>query len=291
MTDEHEPPIDSEDPENGYDIRFAPPADESDAPEADDLPSEREPEVEAAPEPASLTDEELTAAPEVDLDAALAAISALDDILAEQEAAEQAEIERQRTEEQARADQQVRLQHPEQFFPMPSMATMQRGRIDSVVPALVLIGIGAWLTFALTAGSTAPSATLLIIALCGGFALTLLARWLASGRWAMGALFFALLMLLTGGIFAYLLTQGTLITWWPLLLAGPGLAFLLTGVIVGESRLLLPGVVIAVSSLAAMLVTNGALPAAALTTLAGLWPVALILIAILGLLPLVARRS
>ncbi|MBZ0303437.1 MAG: hypothetical protein K8J31_27085, partial [Anaerolineae bacterium] len=81
------------------------------------------------------------------------------------------------------------------------------------------------------------------------------------------------------------------ITWWPLLVAGPGLAFLLTGVIVGESRLLLPGVVIAVSSLAAMLVTNGALPAAALTTLAGLWPVALILIAILGLLPLVARRS
>jgi hypothetical protein len=207
--------------------------------------------------------EELPPAPDVDLDAALAAISALDDILAEQEAAEQAELARQQSEEEARAQRQARLQNPELFFPMPSLSTIQRGRLDSVVPALVM---------------------------GGGLGLTLLVHWLNSGRWALGALFFALCILLMGGIFAFIWLQGTLPTDWPLLLMGPGLAFFITGVIAREGKLLLPGLLLAIGSLAALLVTNRLLPDTTISLLAGLWPLALVIVAVLLLLPRFARR-
>jgi hypothetical protein len=152
-----------------------------------------------------------------------------------------------------------------------------------------MIGIGAWLTFSLTTGADGPSPLLLVLALCGGLGVTLLARWLVSGRWALGTLFFALVVLLTGGIFALLLMQGTLAAYWPLLLIGPGLAFFITGVMAGEGKLLLPGLLLAIGGLAGLVVTNQWLPAAALTTLAGLWPVALVIILVLLLLPRVAR--
>ncbi|HLV37303.1 MAG TPA: hypothetical protein VKY59_19445, partial [Spirillospora sp.] len=179
---------------------------------------------------------------------------------------------------------------PELFFPMPSLSTIQRGRLDSVVPALVLIGIGAWLTFALTTGTGAPSIGLLALVMGGGLGLTLLVHWLNSGRWALGALFFALCILLMGGIFAFIWLQGTLPTDWPLLLMGPGLAFFITGVIAREGKLLLPGLLLAIGSLAALLVTNRLLPDTTISLLAGLWPLALVIVAVLLLLPRFARR-
>jgi hypothetical protein len=236
-------------------MRFAPPGtDEAPAPEESDDRVD-EPIIEEALE-AETVSEELTPAPDVDLDAALAAISALDDMLAEQEAAEQAELARQQSEEDARAKRQARLQNPELFFPMPSLSTIQRGRLDSVVPALALIGIGAWLTFALTTGAGAPSPALLALVICGGLGLTLLIHWITSGRWALGALFFALCVLLVGGIFAFVWFQGTLPTDWPLLFMGPGLAFIITGVIAREGKLLLPGLLVVIGSLAALVITN-----------------------------------
>lgn len=285
MTDEPTPRPDSDEIDDN--LRFAPSAEEVVEQTGDDVEA-----AESEPAAASdrVPDEEVAAAPDVDLDAALAAISALDDVLAEQEAAEQAEIERQRAEEQARQERQARLQHPEQFFPMPSMTVMQRGRVDSVVPALALIGIGAWLTFALTSGAALTPA-ILIPAFCAALAVVLLARWLASGRWSLGVFFFALVLLLDGGILLYLLAQDNLIAGWPLLVAGPGLAFLITGLIAGESRLMFPGLVIAASSLVGLLATTNALPDTALSTLAALWPAAVGAVIVLLILPLVIRRS
>lgn len=274
-------------------MRFAPPdADAAPAPEEvrdriDAPPADVEDEAEAIEQETNR--EDLTPAPEVDLDAALAAISALDDILAEQEAVEQAEQARIQADEEARTTRQARLQNPELFFPMPALSTMQRGRLDSVVPALALIGIGAWLTFALTTG-TAPSVGLLALVVGGGLGLTLLVRWLNSGRWALGALLFALTSLLLGGLFAFLFAQGTLPVDWPWLLLGPALAFFVTGVIAKEGKLLLPGLLLAISSLAGLAVTNHLLPDSTLAALAGLWPLALVIIAILLLLPRFARR-
>ncbi|MAS36802.1 MAG: hypothetical protein CL610_22545 [Anaerolineaceae bacterium] len=321
MTDKHDQPSEPDNPNIEQDLRFAPPAQDAveHEPDADEAALEAEdmdtpededtadevPALEIAAEAedaefeaidvgevaALETGENLTPAPEVDLDAALAAISALDDVLAEEEAAEQAELARQQAEEQARADRQERLRNPELFFPMPSMSMMQRGRIDSVVPALVLVGSGAWLTFALTTGAGMPPPILLALVVCGGVGLTLLARWLASGRWALGALFFALNFVLAGGILALLLAQGTLPRDWPLLIIGPGVAFFITGIVAGESRVLLPGLLLAASSLVALLMTNDLLPRSTTSVLAGLWPAAILIILILLILPRFARRQ
>jgi hypothetical protein len=279
MTDKPESITPSED-----EMRFAPPGVTEESAPDDDETVEEQFESRASSAPV----EELT--PDVDLDAALAAISALDDMLAEQEAAEQAELARQQAEEDARAKRQARVQNPELFFPMPSLSTMQRGRLDSVVPALALIGIGAWLTFTLTTGAGAPSPALLALVLCGGLGAALMVHWLVSGRWALGALFFALLILLAGGIITFVLIQGTLPADWPLLFIGPALAFFITGIIAREGKLLLPGILLAVASLAALVVTNRLLSQATITLLTGLWPLALVIIAVLLLLPRLGRR-
>lgn len=274
MTGEQPRPTDSEQD----DLRFAPSVTDSEA-QADNLDK---PEAE---------DNSEIVTPEVDLDAALAAISALDDILAEQEAAEQAEIVRQQAETQARAEREARLQNPELFFPMPSMTTMQRGRLDSVIPALVCIGVGAWLTFMLTSGGGVLSPTILILTVCGGLGITLIARWLASGRWAVGTLFFGLLVLLTGGILVYLLSEARIITHWPLLLAAPGLAFFVTGVLNSENKWMLPGILLIAGGLASLSVTSGMLPDSLLTVLAGLWPIAVFIVLLMILMSLIFSRQ
>jgi hypothetical protein len=295
MTDKPESPTPEITPPED-EMRFAPPVmDDVPAPEevrdfVDESPEAYALEAEVVAFEIETVNEELNSAPEVDLDAALAAISALDDMLAEQEASELAELARQQAEEDARAKRQARLQSPELFFPMPSLSMMQRGRLDSVVPALALIGIGAWLTFALTTGTSAPSLGLLALVIGAGLGLTLLVHWLNSGRWALGTLFFGLCSLLVGGIFAFVFAQGTLPTDWPLLLMGPGLAFLITGVIAREGKLLPPGLLLVISSLAALAVTNRLLPEGVLSTLAGLWPLALVIVAVVLLLPRFARR-
>lgn len=288
MTDKPESTSEVTPPED--EARFAPPVEDTAAPEeVREGPAGEQDEQPASIE-LSVPADELSSAPEVDLDAALAAISALDDMLAEQEAAEQAELARQQADEDTRANRQARLQNPELFFPMPSLSTLPRGRLDSVVPALALIGIGAWLTFTLTTGGGVPSPALLVLVIGAGLGLSLLVHWLASGRWALGALFFALCILLVGGIFSFVLFQGTLPRDWPLLLMGPGLAFFITGVIAREGKLLLPGLLLAISSLVALVVTNQMLPEGTLATLAGLWPLALVIVAALLLLPRFARR-
>lgn len=74
---------------------------------------------------------------DLDVDAALQAVSSLSDMIAEKEAVEQAvataEAERSAREEEFRSNP----------FPRPPMSSLQRGQIASIVPALALIAIGA----------------------------------------------------------------------------------------------------------------------------------------------------
>ena len=78
---------------------------------------------------------------------------------------------------------------------MPPLTTLKRGQLGSVVPALLLIGLGAWLTLTTTSG-TPPDPLLVAAVVVGGIVVSLLAQWLGTGRWSRGALFFALLLLL-----------------------------------------------------------------------------------------------
>jgi hypothetical protein len=227
---------------------------------------------------------------DVDLDAALAAVSSLDDMLAEQEAAEMAELAQQQAEIEAREQAEARLRNPEYFFAMPPMQSMQRGRMDSVIPALILILLGAWLTFSLTTSQTSVDPALVLGAAGAGVGIALIARWMATGRWAMGVLFFALLILLSGGIFLFLLTSNNLIVAWPLIFVGTGLAFLITGLIAGQTRLALPGLVIIFGSMIALVVTQQMLPDSLLSQVASAWPIVAVIIVLIFALPVIFRR-
>lgn len=226
--------------------------------------------------------ETLDFSPDLDIDAALAAVSTLDDVLAAQEAAEQERLAREASDLAAREQREARRQHPELFFPMPPPSTLQRGRIDSVVPALALIAIGAWLTFVLTTTQSPPDPLLVVLAVVGAVGVSFLARWVSSGRWTRGNLFFALLLIFTTGVTAALIVTGNLITGWPLIFAGVGLAFFITN--------RFTGLLLIVAGVLGWAVTANLIPASIVTASAGLWPVAVGLILVFLLMPILFRR-
>jgi hypothetical protein len=303
MNDNNDQSLDSEFPPDeefpdAAELRYAPTgeADEDDPVEAvaifgtdkgDDLP-------ENVPVSQETPDVAIPPVDDMDIEGALAAVASLSDMLAEQEAAEQARIAHAEAEAKEMADRQARLEHPELFFPMPSPMTLYRGQIASVVPALLLIATGVWLTFAFTTSPTQPDPGLTAAIAAGGIAITLLVRWLSSGRWARGTLFFALLLLLTGTTTAYLLQPASVgfMQGWPLFLIAIGGALLLTGFIAQpvDRRLLLPAILLFVAGLAAMSVTLNLLDDSILTVLGSLWPIVLVLVAAILLLPMVFRQ-
>jgi hypothetical protein len=231
---------------------------------------------------------ELSIDSNLDIDAALAAVATLDDMLAEQEAAEQSRI----AQAEELAQRQARLQNPELFFPMPPVTSLQRGRMDSVIPALVLLLTGAWLTFTLTTSQTAPDPVLVLLVLAAGTGITLLAHWLSSGRWASGAIFFALLIALAAGIAVFLVAGPGFVAGWPLLLAAPGGAIILTAFLAQppDRRLILPGLLFIFSGIVGLVILSGLLPFNVMPLAASLWPVVAVLLVIILILPLILRR-
>jgi hypothetical protein len=194
---------------------------------------------------------------------------------------------------QREAEREFVLPAFEPALPMPPMSRLRRGRLGSLVPALVLIALGAWLTLTTTAG-TPPDPALVAGAAVGGLVLTLLAQWIATGRWGRGYLFFALLIVLLAGILVFSTQPGglSLVRGWPLLVIAVGLAVILSGLLSRPvyRRLLQPGLLLVIAGLLGMIVTNNVLPQRLLTT-AALWaPVVAVVVAVLWLLPLVFRR-
>lgn len=80
----------------------------------------------------------------------------------------------------------------------PSLTTLERGTTASVVPALLLIGVGVFLTLLVASGSPLPSPSVLTGLALAGIGLSLLAWWISTGRWARGSLFIGMLSLLAG---------------------------------------------------------------------------------------------
>jgi hypothetical protein len=181
----------------------------------------------------------------------------------------------------------------EPSLPMPPMTTLRRGQLGSLAPALLLIGIGAWLTLTTTAG-TPPDGLLVAAVVIGAFVVTLLAQWIGSGRWGRGYLFFAVLILLVAGLFAYSLQPGgiSLVRGWPLLMLALGIAVVLSGILARpvNRRMITPGLLLVIAGLLGTIVVNDVLPARLLTT-AILWaPAVFIVLVLIWLLPLLFRR-
>lgn len=117
-------------------------------------------------------------------------------------------------------------------YPRPPMLTLERGQLPSVIPALALMSIGAGLTFLLITGAEAVNTDLVNALAIGGVCLMLLLVWLASGRWARGALFLALSVATTAGILIALpQTQFSISQGLPLVLCGLGASVILSGLL------------------------------------------------------------
>ncbi len=130
-----------------------------------------EPEEDFEPEPAPPAQE--TFAPvEPDVDAALSALSSLNVLAAD-------------APREAFAPQEVILSEE---LPQPPLATLERGTTPSVVPALLMIAAGVFLTFYLASGNPMPAPQYLV----GGglilFGISSLTWWLGTSRWARGSL-------------------------------------------------------------------------------------------------------
>lgn len=217
-----------------------------------------------------------------DIDAALAAVASLSEIMPQREA-----------EAEARAD--ARRSSPA-FVPemqIPPLVTLKRGRLGSLIPALLLIGIGAWLTLQTTGGT--PSDPLLTAGVLGSaVVLSLLAQWLGSGRWSRGLLFFALLVLLLAGV-VFLAFQPTGIDpqrGYPALIIAFGLAVVLAGLLARPVSVgvIIPGVLVIFGGVVGFAVTLGYIPADVLAAAVTVAPVVLVVVMVLLLLPLIFRR-
>lgn len=274
-----------------------PAAHEDHVPEADDAPMVDDLDA-AAEEAPAIPDEALAdaeAAPDaaafdplagLEIDAALAAVASLD-ILARPEDAESDDYGRSADS----TTEEAELAPPEPLA-LPPLSRMQRGEASSVIPALLLIGLGGWLTFALTTTGATLEPTLLLGGTGAVFGLALLGYWFSSGRTAIGALFAGLLILVLGGA-ALLLAQPDLV------LPGPtpplialllGLVLLLTGLFAPRelARLRFLGMLVVVGGLAAWAVGYDLIPADVQPLLNLLLIPALLLILVILLVP--ARR-
>lgn len=235
----------------------------------------------------------------LDIEAALASVASLDDVLAEHAAIEAAEAERQAAEAAALEQvEQVRLAEESQraayYLPRPPVVGMlRRGQAASAVPALLLVALGAWLTFTLALQEAAPSPGVVLLIVVGGVGLSLLAYWVTSARWARGALVAGLSLVLSAGLLFFLAqTESPGADGWPLLLLVVAGCILLAAWIappVGESHLF-GGVIVGVAGLVALAVTTGFVSDSVLDLFRTLAPGILIAGVVVLLLPTLPRR-
>lgn len=177
-------------------------------------------------------------------------------------------------------------------FPTPPASTLHRGQLASVVPALLLMGVGAYLTFLLTTSDVVLGVPAILALAVGGLGAMLVIQWISSARWATGSLFIGLVLLLTGGTVAFLILGDTLslIEGYPLLLTAIGLAFVLTDVLVPSGRRVwLVGLLLGIAGLAGLVVTRQLLPSDVTAILSNLLPVAIGIVVVLVIAPLFQR--
>lgn len=162
----------------------------------------------------------------LDIDAALASVGTLEEELAEREAQEQAEREYIEAQRQAEAEEaQRRASH---YFPRPPLLSLKRGEMASVIPALVLMAFGAWLTMTLTTNDGKLNESLTLVLGMASIGLILVTQWMTSERWSRGTGFLGLTLLLSSGLMVFLANDAQLgYEGYPLVIVILGLSMLL----------------------------------------------------------------
>jgi hypothetical protein len=233
---------------------------------------------------------------DIDIEAALASVASLSDVIAEQEAAESAEYARR--EESARKVAEESARREAYYLPRPPVLVLQRGQMASVIPALALIGVGAWLTFALTTrdeGETVKSGIFIIAALLGVCA-SLLAYWLTARRWSRGAAFIALSALFVGGTLYYLAQDNAElgVDGYPLLISAVGAAAFLSALLSQprDGNQIYTGLLAIVGGIAGLVITTDSLDQNIIDAIKTFGVVAVAIALVLVFAPgLIRRRS
>lgn len=184
--------------------------------------------------------------------------------------------------------------HVESTFSRPPLMRLQRGQAASVIPALLLIASGAWLTFALTTGAALPDPLILLSAGVGGLGVIFLSLWMSSQRWAQGGFFIGAWLLLSSIVLIYLFQPTGLDfnSGWALLIVAFGAAWALTGFITFPRRVPfgVVGLLIAIAGGLGTGVLSNQLDARLVDIAQSLLPVALIFLVIIIVLPMISRR-
>lgn len=219
--------------------------------------------------------------PDVDVEGALSAVSdGLEAVVARHEA------EVQLQQDEAERIESV-LNNP---MALPEPLTLERGSLPTLIPALALVGLGAWLTFVNTTGS-APSGNVIGAALVGLFALGLLLTWLSTRRWNRGALFLSLTGFFGALGSIYLLEQFGLWALPSAIVLALGGAFTLSGLFARPFRMsvILPGLMLLVAGAVTLVHGLGLIPSAVNDILRTGWVVVAAIVALVVFLPLIQR--
>lgn len=260
----------------------------SDEIESDDIePSEPEDEESSPTEDATTPH----STDELDIDAALAAVSQLS-LLAEDEPDDDIVDAAYQPIDDQPEDSDTDL---ESNFELPRSLTMSRGQLASVIPALALIVIGGWLTFTLTTSNVVPSAGLLLAVVLIAIGVVFLSQWLSSARWSRGNFFIGISTLLIGGIQLYLtqVAPDTLNSGWSLWIVAVGIALFGAGYLTVPRlpRLSIMGLVVIVAGGIGYLLTSGTIEAPVINFLSNLWFVGVAIIVFMLVAPLIRRRQ
>ncbi len=244
----------------------------------------------------ALTDLPITG--DLDIDAALASVASLGDELAEREAAELAEQEQlkaaqERVDAERRAEEEEARRKDAHYYPRPPLISLQRGQMTSVLPALVLIALGAWWTFTLSTAESAPSTGTLALIFAGCLGVLMIGYWLTTGRWFAGALFGGI-TLLTGTAIMVFLTQSNDIgqNGYPLLLLAPAIGMICVAIFSAGSvpALGFTGLLLLVSAIAGFGIINTDIDDAVTDIASIAMPILLVVLVILIILPFIAGR-
>lgn len=246
-----------------------------------------DPTPDLAPAPAAAGDDWIPG-DSADVDEALAAVASLSQLITDREADD---LLRRESGSSTKAV-------VGKGIPSPSPILLKRGQPASLIPALLLIAAGAYWTFINTTGSSTSGGQIdTLVILDGGIALlvvVLLLAWINFGRWTRGAIFLAALIALLAGSIALMLRMPglDLPTAYPLLLAAPGLAFILTAFLgrPASARLLIPGVLLIAAAAVGIFFNAGLLAFDLAPILPIAAPILGVVIVALWLLGLIARR-
>jgi len=251
-------------------------------------------EENAVIEMTSNSDDPLSAS--VDVDAALAAIGDLN-LLAEDEQDEIAddiddadyEVVVADTYDDDGLDEQAITENATVDFIAPPLTVLRRGQAASALPALLLIAVGAYLTFALSSNSLTLTTPLILGGGIGILSVLMLTYWWTSKRWSQGslligtvglAIFFSTL-LLEQGLF------GGVGSGWYVYVVAIAIALTLTGILgyMHNASLIFAGVILAWIGIVTAFVLLGVIPNEIINVFANLAPIVIVVVLVILIVP------